>query len=84
MINANDTAEKDLKPIKGIYLMTDIHGQQKKVEVLPGKEIMKIKPLDGSKPLAENYSLVYCWTDTEFKVYPSAGAEPLYLELENS
>lgn len=54
MINANDTADKDIKPIKGIYLMTDIYGNQRKVKVTPAEKSMKIELLEPAPKLRTN------------------------------
>lgn len=54
MINANDTAEKNCKPIKGVYLMTDIYGNQRKVKVVPAKESLSIELLEPAPKLKTN------------------------------
>ena len=48
MINANDTAEKGTKPIKGIYLMTDVYENQRLVKVSPSEQSMKIEIVDSA------------------------------------
>ena len=51
MITANDTADKDVKPKKGVYLMTDIYGNQRKVKVTPAEKSMKIELLEPAPKL---------------------------------
>lgn len=51
MISVNDTAEKDIKPKKGIYLMTDIYGNQRRVKVTPAEKSMKIELLESAPKL---------------------------------
>ena len=51
MISVNDTAEKDLKPRKGIYLMTDIYGNQRKVKISPAQKSIKIELVENAPKL---------------------------------
>lgn len=51
MISVNDTAEKDLKPKKGIYLMTDIYGNQRKVKISPAQKSIKIELVENAPKL---------------------------------
>lgn len=53
MITANDTAE-DVKPRKGLYLMTDIFGNQRRVEVVPAEKSLLIKMKDNPPKLKTN------------------------------
>lgn len=53
MISVNDTAEF-VKPVKGIYLMTDIYGNQRKVEVVPASKSMAIKLKQNAPKLRTN------------------------------
>ena len=54
MITANDTADKTIRPIKGIYLMTDIYGNQRRVKVLPAEKSIKIELLESAPKLRTN------------------------------
>lgn len=54
MINANDTADQNIKPIKGIYLMTDVYGNQRRVKVVPAEKSMKIELLEPAPKLKTN------------------------------
>lgn len=54
MVNANDTAEKDYKLLKGVYLMTDIFGNQRKVKVIPAQKSIKIELLEPAPKLKTN------------------------------
>lgn len=58
MISANDTAKKDTKPIRGVYLMTDVLGNQRRVKVLPAQKSMLIEMIDSAPKLKtnENYN----------------------------
>lgn len=56
MLSVNETAEKDLKPIKGIYLMTDILGNQRKVKVVPAEKSLLIELLEQAPKLKTNKS----------------------------
>ncbi len=94
MLSVNETAEKDLKPIKGIYLMTDILGNQRKVKVVPAEKSIKIELIEEAPRLKANqaykdflytkgytrlgYEKLYCWDTQNFKVY--AEEYPLYYE----
>lgn len=53
VLKANDTAE-DVKPIKGVYLMTDVFGNQRKVQVVPAEKSMSIKLLEKAPKLRTN------------------------------
>ena len=53
-MNANETADKDVRPIKGVYLMTDIYGNQRKVKVTPAEKSMKIELLEPAPKLKTN------------------------------
>ena len=53
VLEANDTAE-DVKPIKGIYLMTDIYGNQRKVKVTPAEKSLSIELLEKAPKLRTN------------------------------
>ena len=54
MLSANDTAERDLKPVKGIYLMTDILGNQRRVKVSPAEKSLHIEMIDKAPKLRTN------------------------------
>lgn len=54
MLSANDTAERDLKPVKGIYLMTDILGNQKRVKVVPAEKSVLVEMLEDAPKLRMN------------------------------
>lgn len=53
MIFANDTAE-DVKPIKGLYLMTDIFGNQRKVKVVPAEKSLLIELVENAPKMRTN------------------------------
>lgn len=99
MLSANDTAEKNGKLLKGVYLMTDIFGNQRKVKVVPAEKSVLIEMIDDApkQKTNDNYntflykkgsvrvkfgdiSPLYCWSDSEFKIYANNGPEPLYFE----
>lgn len=48
MKTANETAEEGIHPIKGIYLMTDMFGNQRRVKVSPAEKSMGIELLEPS------------------------------------
>ena len=50
---ANETAIQ-AKPKKGIYLMTDIFGNQRKVKVIPAEKSMSIELLEPAPKLRTN------------------------------
>lgn len=54
MINANDTAKLNGKVLKGIYLMTDVLGNQRRVKVIPVEKSVLIKLLDNAPKLKTN------------------------------
>lgn len=54
MINANDTADKTVKPIKGIFLMTDVYGNQRRVKVTPAEKSLHIEMIDKAPKLRTN------------------------------
>ena len=54
MVTANETAEKDIKPKRGIYLMTDIYGNQRKTEIIPAEKSILIKLLEKAPKLHTN------------------------------
>lgn len=56
MLSVNDTAEKDIKPKKGIYLMTDVLGNQRKVKIVPAEKSLLIELLEQAPKLKTNKS----------------------------
>ena len=50
MIYANDTAE-DVKPVKGLYLMTDVYGNQRKVKIVPAEKSLLIEMVENAPKL---------------------------------
>lgn len=54
MITANDTADIAIKPKKGIYLMTDVYGNQRRVKITPAQKSMKIELLEPAPKLKTN------------------------------
>ena len=48
MKTANETAEHDLKPLKGVYVMTDMFGNQRKVKITPAQKSMLIEMIEPS------------------------------------
>ena len=54
MKTANETASRDIKPIRGIYLMTDIYGNQRKVKISPAEKSMSIELLEQAPKLRTN------------------------------
>ena len=57
IIEANETAEKNCKPRKGVYLMTDIRGNQRRVKVSPAQKSIKIEMIDNAPKLRTDKSL---------------------------
>lgn len=51
---ANETAIQGIKPKKGIYKMTDIFGNQRKVKVTPAEKSIKIELLESAPKLRTN------------------------------
>lgn len=51
MITANETAELHTRLKKGIYLMTDIFGNQRKVKITPATKSMRIDLLEPAPKL---------------------------------
>lgn len=56
MLSANDTAERGLKPVKGVYLMTDILGNQRRVKIVPAGKSLLIELLEQAPKLKTNKS----------------------------
>ena len=54
MITANDTADKEVKLKKGVYLMTDILGNQRRVKVSPAEKSLLIEMIDKAPKLRTN------------------------------
>lgn len=54
MVTANETAEKEVKLLKGVYLMTDIFGNQRKVKITPAEKSIKIEMLEPAPKLRTN------------------------------
>ena len=54
MITANDTADTEVKPKKGVYLMTDILGNQRRVKVSPAEKSLLIEMIDKAPKLRTN------------------------------
>lgn len=54
MITANDTADKGVKIKKGVYLMTDILGNQRRVKVSPAEKSLLIEMIDKAPKLRTN------------------------------
>lgn len=61
MTNVNDTADESAKPVKGIYLMTDIFGNQRKAKVIPAEKSVKIELLEPAptRKICESYRPFY-------------------------
>lgn len=43
MKTANETAEQNIRPVRGIYLMTDIYGNQRRVKISPAEKSMLLE-----------------------------------------
>lgn len=54
MVKANDTADENIRPEKGVYLMTDVLGNQRRVKVTPAEKSLKIELLEPAPKLRTN------------------------------
>ena len=54
MVYANETAEMNGKISKGIYLMTDVFGNQRKAKVVPAEKSVLVEMLEDAPKLRTN------------------------------
>ena len=54
MVCANETAEMNGKISKGIYLMTDVFGNQRKTKVVPAEKSVLVEMLEDAPKLRTN------------------------------
>lgn len=61
MITANETAQHDVKIKKGIYLMTDVFGNQKITKITPAEKSIKIELLEPAPKtkICKSYESLY-------------------------
>lgn len=79
MKSVNDTADNKTRLCRGIYLMTDIFGNQRKVKVSPAEKSVKIELIENAPKLKTCKEYDECiYKDGCYKL-KFDGVSPLYI-----
>lgn len=84
MKTANETAEHDLKPTKGIYTMTDMYSNQRRVKITPADKSMLLELLEPRPTKKTNKAYDdFLYTEGRARVKYNGPHEVLFWDTES-